>query len=89
MNEFIGYENLTDCLEIWPEYSQDIKQCYIEIMLYMFKDYPILPSLYLVKMPKALKWTYHHYSMILMHQDFELVVGYMCRCGLSEFYTML
>ena len=28
MNEFIGYENLTDCLEIWPEDSQDIDKKY-------------------------------------------------------------
>ena len=26
LNEFIGYEDSTDCLEIWPEDSQDIEQ---------------------------------------------------------------
>ena len=26
LNEFIGYENLTDCLEIWSEVAQDIDQ---------------------------------------------------------------
>ena len=26
LNEFIGYVNLTDCFEIWPEVAQDIEQ---------------------------------------------------------------